>query len=195
MEIVFVCHGQGEHTQQIPESYKMENPGLTDYGKHQAERLRTIMPLTERHAVIASPTRRTLQTAQLWCKGSHALRFVHPAAGPRQFPQRFDFQTLPCDEMLEPSCLSDCYSDFSLPQDVPPYMWLQGINTLPNLLFEKWAEQFISWCRKLEKETLYIVSHDGTIASYMQLITGTKLTRRDLLPDAGWIPMPAYHKV
>jgi broad specificity phosphatase PhoE len=194
MEIVFVCHGEGEHTQQIPESYNLVNPGLTEFGKHQAERLRATLPLTERHAVIASPTRRALQTARLWCNGTAASRFVHPAAGPRQFPQKFDFQTLRCDEMLEPTCLSDCFGDFALPPEVPAFMWLQGINTQPTLLFEKWANQFMAWCKKLEKDTLYIVSHNGTIAAYMQLITGVQLSREDLLPDAAWMPLPAYQQ-
>jgi broad specificity phosphatase PhoE len=189
MEIVFVRHGQAEHTLRIPESYNIAHPELTAYGKYQAEKLREALPLTEDHAVVASPTRRTLQTAQLWSSGSHALRYAHPAAGPRQFPQRFDFRTLRCDETMEPSRLTERYSDFQLPSEAPAYMWMQGINTLPTLLFEKWADQFLDWCKKLDKNTVYVVAHDGTIASYMQLITGTKLTRKDLLPDAAWIPL------
>jgi broad specificity phosphatase PhoE len=170
MEIVFIRHGHGEHMLRVPDSYLVSDPALTDRGVEESLRLRSRLPLTEHDVVIASPTRRTLQTARLWCEGTHAARFIHPAIGPRQFPSRYDFRTMPCDATLEPPQLIEQFSEFLLPADVPAYLWAQGINTTPALLFEKWAEQFIAWCKKIDKNKVYMVSHDGTIAAYMQLL-------------------------
>ncbi|MDF2961205.1 MAG: histidine phosphatase family protein [Paenibacillus sp.] len=189
MEIVFVRHGHGEHMVRIPDSYNVADPGLTELGKEEAVQLRMTLPLTEEDAVIASPTRRALQTAQLWCAGTNAARFIHPAIGPRQFPNRYDFTTMPCDTTLEPPRLTELFSDFLLPGDVPAYLWLQGINTVPDLLFEKWADQFLAWCKRLDKKKVYMVSHDGTIASYMRHIQGGKLNRNVRSRQSGWIPL------
>ncbi|NOU97689.1 histidine phosphatase family protein [Paenibacillus sp. LMG 31456] len=180
MEIVFVRHGHGEHMVHIPASYNVADPGLTQQGVEEAARLRLTLPLTEQDAVIASPTRCSLQTAQLWCTGTNAARFIHPAIGPRQFPNRYDFTTMPCDSTLEPPRLIELFSDFLLPTDIPAYLWLQGINTVPSFLFEKWADQFIAWCKRLDKTKVHIVSHDGTIASYVEYIRRGKQSRDDL---------------
>lgn len=170
MELIFVRHGHAEHMESIPDSYKIANPGLTQKGMEEAALLKIEIPLTEQDAVIASPTRRALQTAQLWCFGTNAARFIHPAVGPRQYPSRYDFTTMPCDLTLEPLQLIERYSEFLLPSDVPAYLWLQGINTVPALLFENWADQFIAWCKKLDKSKVHIISHEGTIASYLEYL-------------------------
>jgi broad specificity phosphatase PhoE len=189
MEILFVRHGQGEHMQHVPESYQLKDPGLTEVGRQEAKLLRRTLPLTEQDAVIVSPTRRTLETARLWCDGANPEKYVHPAIGPRQFPIRYDFTTLPCETTYEPQRLTELFGDFVLPGDVPSYLWLQGINAVPALLFEKWAEQFIAWCKKLNKTKVYMVTHDGTIASYMQYLQGTKQSRSESLSRTGWIPL------
>ncbi|PZE22066.1 histidine phosphatase family protein [Paenibacillus xerothermodurans] len=189
MEIIFVRHGEGEHSAQIPESYQLTDPGLTEHGIQEAKQLTSTLPLSETDAVIASPTRRTLQTAQLWCAGTNAERYVHPAIGPRQFPIRYDFTTLPCDTTFEPQRLTKLFGDFLLPNDVPAYLWLQGINTVPALLFNKWAEQFIAWCKRLNKDKVYLVTHDGTIAAYMEYLQGTKVARTAQLSQSGWVPL------
>ncbi|MCS7461655.1 histidine phosphatase family protein [Paenibacillus doosanensis] len=189
MDIVFVRHGQGEHTQNIPQSYQVNDPGLTESGRRQAAELRERLPLTIDDAVIASPTRRTLQTAAIWCGDSSASRFAHPSVGPRQFPLKYDFQTLVCDRTMDRERIAAEFADFLLPPDVPDYIWLQGVNTLPIVLFETWAQQFLIWCKRLGKEKVYVVSHDGTIASYMQYITGRTLTRIDMLSEAEWFPV------
>jgi broad specificity phosphatase PhoE len=185
MELIFVRHGHGEHMVKIPDSYKVADPGLTRRGREEAERLKISLPLTEQDAVIASPTRRALQTAQLWCAGTNAARFVHPAIGPRQYPSLYDFTTLPCDQTLEPPRLIELFSEFLLPNDAPSYLWLQGINTVPALLFEKWADHFIAWCKKLDKNKVHLVSHDGTIASYMEYIG----IRSDYSELSDWTPL------
>ncbi|TDF99226.1 histidine phosphatase family protein [Paenibacillus piri] len=184
MEVVFVHHGHGEHMVGMPDSYQIADPELTERGKKEAVRLRHVWPLTDRDAVIASPTRRALQTARLWCEGSHAARFIHPAIGPRQFPSRYDFKTMPCDANLELPSLTEQFDDFLLPADVPAFLWIQGINTAPALLFETWADQFIAWCRKLDKHRVFLVSHEGTIASYLHYLQkGEGRGGRPICPD------------
>ncbi|MCR8633965.1 histidine phosphatase family protein [Paenibacillus radicis (ex Xue et al. 2023)] len=185
MEIIFVRHGHGEHMVHTPDSYNVADPKLTQQGEEEAASLRVTLPLTEQDAVIASPTRYSLQTAQVWCSGTNAARFIHPAIGPRQFPNRYDFTTMPCDNTLEPPRLIELFSDFLLPSDIPAYLWLQGINTVPTVLFEKWADQFIAWCKRLDKTRIHIVSHDGTIASYMEYIRRGKLSREELPGQSG----------
>lgn len=189
MDIVFVRHGQAEHTLCIPDSYGVVDPGLTEAGREQAERLREELPLSFNDAVIASPTRRTLQTAQIWCASSAASRFVHPSVGPRQYPLRYDFKTLRCDETMELHRISEHFSEFLPPTDVPDYIWIQGINTLPVLLFDKIAERFLAWLRRLDKSRVFVVTHDGTIASYLHYLTGVRQSRQHMPREAGWIPL------
>ncbi|OXM88188.1 histidine phosphatase family protein [Paenibacillus rigui] len=189
MELIFVSHGQAEHTMNIPASYEIEAPGLTQLGVRQAERLRASLPLTEQDAVIASPTRRTLQTARIWCEGTDALRFAHPTVGPRQFPPRYDFFTYRCDHIMEPRQIKESFSEFLPAPDVPEYIWLQGIHTAPALLFDKWSAGFLAWCGRLERRKVYIVSHEGTISSYIQRLTGTPWRRKQFIDDLDWIPL------
>ena len=40
MELVFIRHGEGEHTLDIPSSLHLEDPALTATGKEQAKLLR-----------------------------------------------------------------------------------------------------------------------------------------------------------
>ncbi|HHP1048302.1 histidine phosphatase family protein [Bacillus cereus group sp. BfR-BA-01354] len=39
MKIVFVRHGEGEHTRDLPSSLKVLHPPLTDEGRNQAKLL------------------------------------------------------------------------------------------------------------------------------------------------------------
>lgn len=62
MKLVFVRHGEGEHTKDLPASLQRLNPSLTDEGRNQAKLLQCNVPLQETDILIASPTLRTLQT-------------------------------------------------------------------------------------------------------------------------------------
>ena len=66
MELVFIRHGQGEHTMDVPRSLQLKDPSLTPKGVKQAELLRNKFPLTNNDIVFISPIRRTLQTAFIW---------------------------------------------------------------------------------------------------------------------------------
>ncbi|MGC4379413.1 hypothetical protein WD019_21270 [Fictibacillus sp. Mic-4] len=43
------------------------------------------------------------------------------------------------------------------------------------------------WCKKFNKERIFIVTHDGTITAYRQFLMGEQLTRDDFLEETGWI--------
>lgn len=66
MKLVFVRHGEGEHTKDLPLSLQAVNPPLTGVGKKQAKLLQCDVSLQEKDILIASPTLRTLQTATIW---------------------------------------------------------------------------------------------------------------------------------
>ena len=78
MKIVFVRHGEGEHTRDLPSSLKVLHPPLTDEGRNQAKLLQCNVPLQEADILIASPTLRTLQTATIWsAKVACQKSFIH----------------------------------------------------------------------------------------------------------------------
>ncbi|MBW8348457.1 hypothetical protein K0H71_03220 [Bacillus sp. IITD106] len=71
-------------------------------------------------------------------------------------------------------------------ETLPLNLWSEGINTVPEGEFILIAKEFIQKCKAFNKEKLFIISHDGTINSYRQMISGQTLTRNDFLHDAGW---------
>ncbi|MDZ5712661.1 histidine phosphatase family protein [Jeotgalibacillus haloalkalitolerans] len=187
MEIVFVRHAQGEHTLQLPESLQLQNPALTDEGILQAARLPTEIPLTERDIIVTSPVRRTMQTASVWSQSIDCRKIVSPLVSPRMFPQKPDGQTLPCDRILNKDVINKEFPNFVLENDLHEKLWISGINTLPEQAFHLVAQSFLKWCKRQNAERICVVSHDGTITSYRQLIKNEKLTREDFLKDAGWV--------
>jgi len=59
--------------------------------------------------------------------------------------------------------------------------------------FGKLAEKFINRCKKLQRERGYIVlSHDGTITSYRQIISGKNITREDFPKETGWFRISCW---
>jgi broad specificity phosphatase PhoE len=170
MELFFVRHGESEHLISEPVRYQLKDPGLTEKGVRHAEELRQQFPLTTEDAIVAGPTLRTLQTARIWSQGTDCARFVHPLAGPRQHPFRYDFQTLPCDYSLDHGRQSAEYSEFLPAADLPAYLWLQGIHTLPGLLFAQQADRFLAWCGQLGKTRVWVVTHARTTMAYQELL-------------------------
>lgn len=170
MELFFVKHGEAEHLASRPARFELRDPGLTQGGLQHAEELRKQYPLTQEDALVAGPTLRTLQTARIWSQGVDCARFIHPLAGPRQHPFRYDFHTLPCDLSLEQGRLSEEFGDFLPAAELPAYLWLQGIHTLPGLLFEQQAARFLAWCRHLGKARVWVVTHARTTAAYRELL-------------------------
>lgn len=186
MELIFIRHGEGEHTLNIPISLQISDPILTDAGINQAKLLRTQLPLSKDDILVISPLRRTLQTAHYWSEGINCKKLVNPVVSPRIFPQVSKGRTLPCDELLDKQKISYEFPNIQIEEELPEELWANGINILPQQDFNHLAKQFLDWCRLQKAHKIYIISHDGTITSYRQFITGDKLTRDDFLKEAGW---------
>jgi broad specificity phosphatase PhoE len=186
MELVFIRHGQGEHTLDIPKSLQIADPSLTIKGVEQAKLLRNQIPLTDKDIIIISPIRRTLETAYIWSESIDCRKIVSPLVSPRMFPILSDRNTLPCDKIIDLEIIKNDFPTFEIDMKVPLKFWSDGINVLPESEFTKFAEEFISDCKVLKKEKIYIVSHDGTITSYRQLISGQSLTRKDFPQETAW---------
>lgn len=100
---------------------------------------------------------------------------------PRIFPTRMAATTLPCDELLDFERLQIEFPTFAPAPNLTSSLWVTGINVLCEDEFTLLAEEFIDFCRSFQRERIYIVTHDGTITSYRQKISGQKLTREDFL--------------
>lgn len=185
MNLIFVRHGEGEHTKKLPDSLRMDHPSLTDKGREQALALREKIPLRESDILIASPTVRTLQTAALWSKHVACSRVVHPYISPRIFPYREGARTLPCDKRLNQKNIQQLFPQFLLAEEHNDELWSDGINTISELEFCTVAHNFIEWCKTLQVSRVMIVSHDGTITAYRQYVMKQVLTREDFLEETG----------
>lgn len=186
MELIFIRHGQGEHTLDIPSSLQIKDPILTSEGIRQAKSLRKNLPLTNKDIIFISPIRRTLQTAFIWSENVDCRKIVSPLISPRMFPLIPDGKTLPCDKIIDSEIIKKGYPSFEIDMNVQTDLWSEGINVMPESKFLKIAEKFIADCKMLNKERVYIVSHDGTITSYRQLISGQPLSRDDFPEETGW---------
>lgn len=183
MELIFIRHGQGEHTLNLPESLHLNNPSLTIQGRMQAKKLKSTLPLTPEDVLIVSPTLRTLQTASIWSENMECDRWVHPLVAPRIFPTRLAATTLSCDELLDLERLQDEFPSFVPAPNLASSLWSTGINVLSEDEFNLLTEEFIKFCRSFQRERIHVVTHDGTITSYRQKISGQPLTREDFLQE------------
>nr|WP_090852906.1 histidine phosphatase family protein [Litchfieldia salsa] len=189
MELVFIRHGQGEHTLDLPHSLHTKDPALTENGIIQAELIRNQFPLSEKDVIIISPIRRTLQTVEIWSRGIDCRKIVSPLVSPRMFPLKPKGQTLPCDKLFTKEKIKDGFSDCEIEEKTINEYWSNGINTVSEQEFKVIAEKFLNWCKQTCKSRIYVVSHDGTITSYRQFISGKKLTRNDFPKETDWIIM------
>lgn len=185
MNLIFVRHGEGGHTNNLPDSLRMAHPPLTDKGIEQAIALRERLPLHENDMLIASPTVRTLQTAALWSEKVECRRVVHPYISPRIFPYREGARTLPCDKMLSQKDVQRLFPQFLVAEVQNEGLWRNGINTIAEPVFCTAAHSFIEWCKTLGTSRVIIVSHDGTITAYRQYVMKQVLTREDFLAETG----------
>ncbi|CAM3636102.1 histidine phosphatase family protein [Marinicrinis lubricantis] len=184
MEIIFIRHGQGEHTLQPPASLNTVDPSLTEYGICQARQLSIRYRLTKDDLIIASPTRRTIQTALYWKDHTECPVLLHVAVGPRMFPLLPVSQAFPCDTSLSKLQLQNEFPNLRIYESAYT-SWDAGINAIDEALFSQVAHQFIEWCLGWNKERIYIVSHDGTITSYRTFLGEASLTRKDFLGETG----------
>ncbi|MGE6538695.1 histidine phosphatase family protein [Bacillus luti] len=185
MKLVFVRHGEGEHTKDLPASLQVLNPSLTDEGRNQAGFIQFEVPLQETDILIASPTLRTLQTAAIWSEKVACQKIVHPYVSPRIFPYREGAKTLPCDHTVDQGIITNLFPHFSMEKSTNKRLWTEGINTISENHFQQIADEFIFWCYELGAERICIVSHDGTITAYRQYLQKVVLTRADFLKETG----------
>ena len=186
VELIFVRHGQGEHTLDMPSSLHLKNPSLTTKGINQAELLSEKFTLTDKDIVFISPIRRTIETALIWTKNIDCRKIVSPFVSPRIFPTRTNGKTLPCDEIINLEIIKRDYPELELDMNATSYLWCRGINTMSDSEYNKFAREFIESLRLLKRNKIYVVSHDGTITAYRQFISGYSLSRKDFLDETGW---------
>ncbi|PEJ07147.1 histidine phosphatase family protein [Bacillus wiedmannii] len=194
MKLVFVRHGEGEHTKDLPSSLQVLHPSLTDEGRNQAKLLQFNVPLQETDILIVSPTRRTLQTANIWSMKVACQKIVHPNVSPRIFPYREGAKTLPCDHIVDQGIITNLFPHFSVEKSTNKQLWTEGINTISENSFQQIVDEFLLWCYELGAERICIVSHDGTITAYRQYLQKVVLTRSDFLKETGIYEMEVSHK-
>ncbi len=183
MKLLFIRHGEGDHTLQTPDSLHTRHPELTQKGKEQAERLKEQLGVQPTDLVVVSPTLRTIQTAHYLVHNTDQI-IAHPFVGPRIFPFKDEIQTLPCDETLTYQEVKE--HELKVISD-PAFFGGEGFNKVSELEFDDVMDLFLKWCEALNKERILVVTHDGTITRYREKITGFKLTRENFLKDAGWV--------
>lgn len=141
MELVFIRHGQGEHTLDVPKSLQIEDPALTSTGVEQAMLLRNQFPLTDEDVIIISPLRRTLETVFIWSENKNVRKIVSPLVSPRIFPIHSSMKTLPCDKIMDLEIIEQDYPTFEVDSKAPIELWSDGINTLTEQQFTNLAEK------------------------------------------------------
>ncbi|MBJ8110003.1 histidine phosphatase family protein [Bacillus cereus group sp. N6] len=194
MKLVFVRHGEGEHTKDLPSSLQVLHPPLTNEGRNQTKFIQFDVPLQETDILIASPTRRTLQTAAIWSAKVACQKIVHPYVSPRIFPYREGAKTLPCDYIVDQGMITDLFPHFSIEKSTNKQLWTEGINTISENRFQQIVDEFLLWCYELGAERICIVSHDGTITAYRQYVQKVVLTRSDFLQETGIYEMDVSFK-
>ncbi|MHB0800819.1 histidine phosphatase family protein [Bacillus thuringiensis] len=194
MKIVFVRHGEGKHTTDLPESLQVFDPPLTRVGKAPAKLLQRDVSLQEADILIVSPTLRTLQTATIWSAKVACQKIVHPYVSPRIFPYREGAKTLPCDYIVDQGMITKLFPHFSIEKSSNNQLWKEGINTISENSFQQIVDEFLLWCYELSVERICIVSHDGTITAYRQYLQKVVLNRSDFLKETGIYEMDISHK-
>ena len=169
----------------IPRSLDLRHPRLTERGRGQVRAIKEVVRVTDEDLVLASPTTRTIETASLLCSDARPRRYVSPIVGPRMFPQDPKFNPLACDEPLDPETLSREFSEYQLhPDQADSEIW-SGINQIPADRFAQAAPELLRWCKQTNSLRVIIVSHDGTIHNYRELLGEGNLTRASFLGPAG----------
>jgi hypothetical protein len=87
--------------------------------------------------------------------------------------------------LLEPEVLRREFSEYQVhPSDTTSQLW-KGINQIPGATFAQAAMELLRWCRQWNPARVIVVSHDGTIHNYRELLGEANLTRASFLGPAG----------
>lgn len=179
MELIFIRHGQGEHLLDYPNRLNTLHPVLTERGIFQVNQLRDQVSILNDDLVIVSPTKRTIQTAELLSNDF----FVSPIVGPRMYPQNPDYPSLKCDLIYSRNEIIEFVGEAGI-MDFGLVDWEEGINRMNQEQFETYGKQFLEWCLSM-RQRVFIISHDGTITNFRLLLGEKGLTRKDFLGEAG----------
>ncbi|WP_172196581.1 histidine phosphatase family protein [Saccharibacillus qingshengii] len=171
MEFLFIRHGQAEHNLDTPDRLNRLHPKLTDRGKRQADELKKRIRIDGGDLLLVSPTVRTLETLERLTELSDSrTAWVSPLVGPRMFPQNPEWTTLPCDIPLTREAVQAYPVNLMLRQADHEALWRSGINTLPKAEFARLTQEMFDWITLQNARRTVIVSHDGTINAYRQLL-------------------------
>lgn len=182
MDITFIRHGHGEHLVDYPNQLNCLHPGLTELGKSQVIALRKQVVFAPEDVILVSPTKRTIETAQLIIPIKN-LVFFSPLVGPIMFLQNPEFVPFVCDQIYSKEELSHQYTDIRM-LNLGLDCWEESINQMDADRFQILAEKLLEWCRQQSGNT-FIISHDGTISNYRILLGEKGLTKSDFLVEAG----------
>src|SRR5690606_22188198 len=103
--------------------------------------------------------------------------------GPRMYPQEIESPFLACDQIYSRTEILGLYGEAKI-LDFGLTDWGEGINKISREQFQNYGKQFLEWCLA-KKNRAYIISHDGTITSFRELLGEKGLTRNDFLGEAG----------
>lgn len=187
MEVIFVRHGQAEHNLNTPDRLQKIHPHLTERGIQQMQALRNNISIHANDLFMISPTIRTIESFRQLA-GEHDPDFVwvHPLCGPRMYPQNSEWSTLPCDRILTVEELFADDSNWQIMNEQSTELWHDKVNTMPTLQFEQYAQQWLLKLKQTGSSRIIILSHDGTINSYRELLGEEGLSRNDFLGEAGY---------
>lgn len=186
MELIFIRHGQGEHNLNFPGRLSIPHPKLTEKGKEQVQTLAATLQFDNNDIFIASPTLRTIETANI-ITGALAKprKYISPLVGPRVFPLYTDSRTEVCDLPLSAQIIDYQFPEYIRLNKADEQLWKNGINTIEQHAFNTWGESLLQWIRQQNSSKAYIIAHDGTITSYRLLLGEQGLTRAHFLGEAG----------
>jgi broad specificity phosphatase PhoE len=187
LELFFIRHGQGEHNLDVPDRLNIAHPHLTDKGKAQVDHLHTVFTFDEQDLFVVSPTVRTIETVQILTRDLlNPTIYICPIVGPRMFPQNPDWITTKCDETLVYESIEKEYPGMIVMNKGDKTLWSDGVNAIHEQLFLDIGLALIEWIREQPFNRVFIITHDGTINSYRQLLGEHGLTRSDFLGEAGY---------
>jgi broad specificity phosphatase PhoE len=149
--------------------------------------LHTVFTFDEQDLFMVSPTVRTIETVQILTRDLlNPVINISPVVGPRMFPQNSEWNTSKCDETLVYESIEREYPGMVVLNKGDKSLWSEGINAIDERLFQDLGQVLIEWIRGQPINRAFIITHDGTINSYRQLLGESGLTRSDFLGEAGY---------
>ncbi|SDW39974.1 Broad specificity phosphatase PhoE [Marininema mesophilum] len=191
MKLIFLRHGEAQHNSSEPESFQITHPKLTPKGIQQALNLQKHFRITNNDIVVVSPTYRTLETANIFAREHACSKYLCYAIGPRIYPYREGSTTLPCDKVMSRKELIDYITDDNFKVLIGDFFdnKLDSVNHVSEYLYKNISLNFMEWCRRQKVERIFIVSHDGTINHFKEIIINKKFTRDDMLNEGEYISL------